>query len=469
MIDLPEEQEEYWSPMFPGFIPAEWPHRILAFFQTGRIYFQGGFVAPFVDSYENCVYTIFENNLLTFVDSIVSFPFLEDAIADPQGKVLCTKEGEPLAIRIGRKSRTRWIVRISTWDLPLEMESLDLLRRFYTYMGVGTHATPGGVGWSLMRKTWKDNHLPFHSTLNGYADQYIWQHAVGGRCDTFHVGEHFDETLEYDMRSAYLKYYEKHPTGKPGYFKHGYCDGYATYFARCSADISLWIDPPNLGPFPFREEEKPIQYPTLPGIYDTYLWKEQIDVCEGLGIDIEVHEGYGWQAFTQDNNAWATTMYTLVQQAPSDIRPLIKKSYVAAIGRHRMENNYFVLVPESEYKEGDVPVAEGSDFYAYFIHPEREYNSVNCPHWWSYTIALTNNELFRFAYPFAASGQLLATNFDSVMVLPTPEDYERFPEKADSREGPAGSWGWTKLTNVDIVAARSFKSNEKTVLPGVVR
>src|SRR5258708_3556628 len=158
MIDIPEEQEEYWSPMFPGFIPDVWPQRRLAVFFHPFLNFER--ISYKVDDYADLTSLVFQNNLLTFVDSIVSFPFLEDAIADPLGKVLCTKDGEPLAIRIVRKNKTRWIVRISTWDLPFTMESLDTLKYFYAYMKVGSHPTPGGVGWALMRKVWKANHLP---------------------------------------------------------------------------------------------------------------------------------------------------------------------------------------------------------------------------------------------------------------------------------------------------------------------
>lgn len=489
-FELPEDRpdESMSVPMFPGFVVHKPVQRVLALFEKNYenqpiICFDEGIIIGNIKSYEEVVSIVFRANLLLYTDSLVTFPWIKEAIEDPQAKVLCNKKGDPLAIRIKRHNSTRWIVRMSVWELPCSMQSLGLLRRFYDYMGVGTHPTPGGIGWAMMRKLWKQYNLPWHTTLNGYADQYIRQHSYGGRCDTPGLGQHYDELLELDMRTAYLKYYGEQGAGTAGYFKHGYCDNYATWFARCTATIhdfkykmdgsGMDTQPPALGPFPFRkeisEQETVLTYPIEPGSYETYLWAEQAEACDEYGVSVEVHEGYGWQTLSNDNQLWCDMMYFLLQQAPEELRVFIKKCIVAAIGRHRMENDFYVLAPEGQQSEKDIPIGEGREFYAYFVHNEHDFNSVNMPHYWSRTVSLCNLALLQFAYPYAVSGQLVGTNYDSVLVKPNAFDSicTRFPSKEASRLDPPGTWGWTELHNCDIPAPRSIECDEKIVRPGV--
>lgn len=474
-----DETQNASVPMFPGpsSIKKVWRH-----LAKGKLGDDGCFNVEhkvreyrFIAShltYDDMVQDIFALNLLTFVDKLSTFPFLDEAIQDPQATILCTnpKRSDPsiLSIRIKRKNETRWIVPITVWDLEHTWESIELLDNFYRYMGSGTYPTPGSLGHAMMKEQWRRLNLPRHTVLNGRADAYLREHRVGGRCDTPGLGQAYEKTLELDRGSAYLAEYERHPTGAASWFKHGFCDNYVTYFARCSVSISKNLP---LGPFPVRiwdnKFKSHLEYPSSPGMYEAFLWKEQVEECRSRDCGVFVHEGYGWYEFTHDNIPWAKLMYFKKQEASKEMEPLVKQVIVKAIGRHAMENKLYILIPESQYQEGDIAIGEDSAFYLYFVRERIDTSSTNMLHWNIYTVDMCNLDLFRFAYHFAVDNRLILTNYDSVMVVPREEDYIRWQTKEQSRKYVVGAWGWTELHNVRIVAPRSYESDEKIVRPGV--
>jgi len=61
-----------------------------------------------------------------------------------------------------------------------------------------------------------------------------------------------------------------------------------------------------------------------------------------------------------------------------------------------------------------------------------------------------------------AGNRVLLTNFDSILL-------EQASEGPTSEEETPGVWRETRLDDVDIRAARSYTSKQKTRLPGVPR
>jgi hypothetical protein len=77
---------------------------------------------------------------------------------------------------------------------------------------------------------------------------------------------------------------------------HGIPYQCATYFAKCIVCVARKLP---LGVFPVRNENGyAVNYPTEPGIYKTYLWREQVEDAEIAGCDVEVIEGYYWRVLT---------------------------------------------------------------------------------------------------------------------------------------------------------------------------
>jgi GIY-YIG catalytic domain len=76
---------------------------------------------------------------------------------------------------------------------------------------------------------------------------------------------------------------------------------YVTYFARCIIRIRtrllLGVFPVGISPVQ-NESGYGVFYPTEPGIYKAYLWKDQIEEAEIVGCEVEVIEGYGWRVLT---------------------------------------------------------------------------------------------------------------------------------------------------------------------------
>ena len=458
--------------MFPAYTRDSGPDRTLALYEakTKRITTEHGEVLP-TGSYEALVSHMFESNLLVYVHKISLLPFIGDMIDDHAATCICDKKGRLSCVRVKRGKQTRWVVQLASWDLPPEPASLPKLRQMFDYMGVGTSNTPGALGFAKMLSVWKKARLGRHTVCNGFGQRFIKATMSGGRVDTPALGHTapYMRVIELDRTSSYLAEFKKpQPCGTTVRFGNGRVDKFTTYYGNVIITI---LEKLPLGPFPVRQSKNGkewIEYPTEPGQYFAVLWKEQVEICRAAGCDVQVLDGYGWKEMTEDNAVWCDTMYDLKIHAPDDFTETsIKKSIVAGIGRHGMSDSIYRLVPESLAEYEDVPFVDNGEMYTWYIHENTDFFSVSMVHWFAYTIMLAAVELYKFALPYAADGRLLATNYDSCIVIPSPGDMEKYPSRADSRELTPGTWRWEVLTNVWIVAPRSVVCDQKAILPGI--
>ena len=91
---------------------------------------------------------------------------------------------------------------------------------------------------------------------------------------------------------------------------------YETWFCKYTITVP---QPLPLGMFPVyrdSEERKTFDYPTEPGIYQTYIWKEQMQDCLDAGCKVRMHHGWAWEAWTEDNKAWIALCQELQEYAP---------------------------------------------------------------------------------------------------------------------------------------------------------
>jgi hypothetical protein len=89
--------------------------------------------------------------------------------------------------------------------------------------------------------------------------------------------------------------------------------------------------------------------------------------------------------------------------------------------------------------------------------------SHHLPHWYSYIVMKCRLALWRRYVAEERNGnRVLMSNFDALYTAEAPT------EPTTAVDEP-GTWKQLVLHDMDIVAPRSYRSQEKTVLPGVKR
>jgi len=283
--------------------------------------------------------------------------------------------------------------------------------------------------------------------------------------DTPGLHKYYSEGLEYDEASAYLAKNVLNPTKTAIRFDRYPSDRYFTWFGHCKVKILSELA---LGPFPVRKPDGIVVYPTLPGKYDCYVWEETYERIVEAGCEVEIDGGYGWLECTMDMLPWCQKMYGLKTGALEDwLEDYIKNVIVAAIGRFGMKGEFNVVVHMDDADPSDPPViTRDGRLTEYCIHGEVNKSAIAMPHWFNYTIQQVARDTYDFALPFAERGELIATNYDSVLVLDT-EVKPNTVRKHSSISCDPGTWRWQLLTNIYVPAPRSIVANQKTRLPGV--
>jgi len=467
-------------PMFPPIRRARTPKRVLAYYTKGNIYTEIGkkfTVSDWGDLYD----LMFRENLCLFVESLSDyddFKFLYDCIIDPRASVACSKKGIAIGVILSYKNNTRWIVQFSTWNLEPGIVSILQLRKLMNYIGMGDYHTPARLGRELMYHVWRMYQLPRHTQPNGFCCEFLKKNQSGGRVDTPGLGKHYDEVIEIDMSSAYLSNFMVHPTGtsvpwhNTRYAMHR---EFPVWFGECLIDI---MEDLPLGPFPVRKYDeldrfKTIDYPTKKGTYRTYIWSSTAEVCEKYNCRVDPIAGYGWYELTADNALWSNLAYLMKKNAEYDfVEDMWKQCIVAAIGSHGMNQVFYELVPEEEADlSKDRHFTSDREAFDWVIVEKRNLSQPRMSHWFGSTLARTSNDVFSNAYKYARENRLVATNYDSIIfeIRDLQSDTGHYVSRTDARSVPAGTWRWEILHDVDIIAPRSLKSREKTILPGVDR
>lgn len=444
------------APQYPPYYTKA-PERVLAYYTPGEgivTEHNKRFVMPTdLSTLRDILWT---ENLLLFVDSIPGFPLLPELIYDyPKTEVLATTKGEAIGIRLtGEKNTSRWIVSATRWGYSASTPLLALLRVLYAYCHVGCASTPGALGQALMRHTYSEHHLRRHTRPRGAVFDLIHKHGFGGRVDTPGQGKHYERLLELDMKGAYNAHYRKHPTGtsvrcyattlaESERLTSGN-SSYVTWFGQCEIHLRRKL---SIGPFPVRLLDNGVTYPTEPGVYHCWLWREQaLDILQ-LGGTIHSINGWGWEQWTEDNTHYSAVMECLRREAPSpEIASLIKAATVAGIGRHAMNRSKQLLVPPEHKSKGDKPIHGSQDrmglLYDWYVHDFPDPYCTNMIHWHNYTVMQTNRTLFWKAKEYADRGALVATNYDAVYVSLWRYEELALPEKGSREDNDAESGTW---------------------------
>jgi len=463
-------EEEGGTPvLFPAYIEKAFKDRTLAYFEGDHLITETGDIHLCPD-FSTFLCTTFEHNLLVFLLSVPTFPFLEQAIAFPGNKVLCTEEGKPIGIRLlGARRSTRWVVSAASWGAEtLSLEWLQLLREVYDQAGVGVQSTPGSLGMALFRKSFEELHgeqwreKRLRRPPGPFAEKIRYE-SSGARSEVFQLNVQFDIAYENDQHNGYgAALAQFQPAGKTYRVRGAAVRHYAFYFVECEVTIHNTLD---LGVFPVRVSEGRNRHPVFPrdvGMYRTWLWNTEIKLAEREGCHIKILSGYGWKEATSDFQPFVQHIATLRDQAPPEIRPYFKLALVAMVGRLGMSADRYKLVAGDEREEGDRCVCDAGIAYDWWIHQEHDSYPQSMPHIFSHTLMLCRVSLYEMAKRCMQEElNVIATNTDAIIT-------EYKPAIADKGEQvETGEWTALELHHVIVTANRHLDSDEKSVHPGI--
>lgn len=460
--------------LWPRYIEKKHTQRVLAYFKDFLLVTEHG-LRKEIFTLEEFYVAIFEHNVLTFVESLPFFPFLEEAIQRGV-QPYCTKEGRVVSMFFrGPRNTTRWIVSCKSWGYqacsPLMLEEL---RATYDYCGVGTPNTAGSLGLKLMREAWKRQYgLPQYDELgecvdrgwkahrhqrpNKLACRTIQEKSSGARSETLDTEADHPLAYEIDEKNGYAAAFikEGQPTGQCFRIVAGPSPSMLKWFVRCTITIHK---PLMLGPFPVRLQDRPF-YPTQPGTYEGWLWNNEIKLARMSGCTVVEHEGYGWKEVTRDMNCWVQLMSWLRDNAPSKaVEQHVKLAIVAGIGRFNMADESYTLIPEEQAKPGIDRLAQGEAGIAlsWFIHASVEARPQTMPHWFSHTLAVAREMLYKEMLPHAEKEMIISSNTDGFIVKPEA-DISHYPEKGTPGLA-TGTFSVRTLLNVRTPAARHLEA-----------
>lgn len=404
------------------------------------------------------------------------FPWIQDAIADPHAKVKCSKTGgvTSLHMRCGRLhlavgSLSSWVQNWSTIE-PLEL--LNSIRCICEVTRTGSCLSPGSLGTNVLHRNWKGSAptYPKVSRCNLRLLELLKEFAIAGRVETF-TDRRVMFSIELDMRSAYASCCAEIPWGTPRRIASkrspAECSArYATWFARCVVTITTKLP---ISPIPLRVRGR-WTWVTKPGVYTTWLWREEVEAAIRARIYIEVQEGWGWKSLSNRLQPWVEEMESYRSYFEScerfDIGGMVKRCTVSAIGWLGCSLLRYAL--EAAYQKGNIPLVNSkgnAPISRYTLHPSEDEGAGAPNHLHTYIMMRCRLRVYERELEELWDGnELLGVNFDAIYVVrPSIRpigrgmgQWKQEPRHAASEEGlfPRARW---------------LNSEERLSLPGLRR
>lgn len=445
-----------WSyPPYP-FRPRS---RTLAADDGTRIITENGEELP-SGSYEEWVQSATGSCLDVRVDRCPHFRYLDDAIRDPHARVsgVCNgSDSSPRIVRIdwrvGNKRAT--LFGADAWQDGVDDEALRTHRQAIDLLQCGTFPTPGSLGDATIRKALdgppsavaKLRALPI--ACRGDVKKTL----VGLRTETpAEPGTYLPEATEIDRSACYVtECLAPIPCGRVRPLTdEAYVGENEWYVARCVVTITRTIP---LGPFPIRASDGTLEWPVRPGIYqDVWLTRGEVSDTRLTGCLVQVVGGWVWSEMRPFLREWAETMLKAREEAPTkEVKAYVKRTGNAAIGRHAMTG---IPLKVTTGDKAAPPLAIDGQISCYMAIPDHSRQTTNLPHVALFIWSEARRHLYARQLAEMASGNtVLLTNTDG-MILEKPSIL------------PSNGWRERTLTNLIIVADRSYWCDQKIVLPG---
>lgn len=418
------------------------------------------------------------------MDPRTGFPWLDDAIADPEAQVICAKNEGVTCIIIRQGNRWTTVTSLSRWFPEWqEMDVSTMLKHIKAVcvdVGVGIQSSPGALGAALMHKRWNEKKVT--RPPNGCRKAML-DNLVGGRVEFPREAKRLPEVVELDLRSAYASCSYDLPVGTTVYVPdsdtHGgdfLCDRFPSWYARCTVDVRTSL---RLGIFPVQNAGNELHaakwiFPKGAGTYEAWLWREEWLDCIAAGCQVTVHEAYAWEHISNGLQPWVDEMEALRYAYEANEEPvrasMVKRAIVAAIGRFGIAPEKRTLVSRAAARKGDTPLVYQKSpvpFSDRWIHVEHEENCEAPIHWHSHILMLCRRKLYyRGLEELEDGNELIGQNFDAL--------YLARPSKRPTGKG-IGEWKSVTLTpaqgeeTVNLPFSRAVVAHQKVLLPGVPR
>lgn len=457
---------------WPGYLEDTPRARTLALLDDRRIITQDGDVYA-VHSWADIKSIGLALDLELYTSEIVDSWWFAGALADTSVKVMIPASimlhaATPITSLYAQERRKRvWIICGRAWGhSSVGRDFLRCLSALFALCGVGVRPTPGSLGQALMRSHWKQEKRAFVSHPPNAARKVLLNECLGGRVDYFVTSdETFDTVFETDLTSAYCSVVDLLPGGYTVALGQEPDLTCVTYYMRCHIRI------PADGVVAFGifgiKGALSNEYPTQPGEYDAWLWKEEVDQCRRAGWVVMPQYGWGWTKWNTGLTSWSQHMFMLRQMATSldsVLAAWIKQTIVSALGRFGMPLFQWALVPETSafVQPGDIGLSLHGRQSGFVLHRTQEWNATHLSHWYSYILMRCRLVLrMRMMYEAERGNTVYMSNYDAL--------YCRLPADPVSAGYHLGNWKQAQLTSVRFPFPRGVIAAEKRTLPGVKR
>lgn len=400
------------------------------------------------------------------------------------------------------------------WGLAkLGLRALPLLRRIFDAFEVGAQSTPGAVGETLIHR-WLSSP---QSTIAKPAQKFLLDYFVGGLMATPGIGFDSSEAFELDQRRSYPTAAKMFlPVGAARYICPGsrpdpetWFGRWPWFFARIAFHISEGLSSKlTHGILGYRLPDGKMVYPTKPGMYgmgdvdteivedvdsriveytdreklvltdrgflpkveryvveeptlrertryenEVYADSETIRYAIDQGYTVIMRYGYVWFRTEDVLERWSEYLERMETELGPELRPIVKKIGVAAIGRFLARPVRMVGVPLAE-----APVRARVDAYAdedIAYVEEADPNAVPMPHWGVAIIARVRVSLLKRWDQEENDGNRVLAAYVDALTLERPSRL------------PLDGWKLEALGPTRIVGEREIVSAGKVRLPGL--
>lgn len=398
---------------------------------------------------------------------LVDSPAFGEIIADNQCRVLASKSGGVIGVLYKQGREQRSFLDSNVWGWVPCAEFLQRLRRFFDYVGVGEYASPSALGeavWRLARPVGV-------STPCAACCADLREHSLGGRADTPALGARLLEAYEIDMRSAYLAFLRRVPTGTAHRLRRE---------PWGKQRDNIWFAPCEVDTHDMESFFSPVGYRTDAGLsfpvrrngprrFVCWLWSDEVRAARDTGAHVRVvAPGWQWSVVDYENEAYLQALWRL-REGVRDAQELewLKKASLAALGRQALPPWGYVIIDDASPKrtDDDIPLVSGDlehPISGLWMHAEADdHHTPRVTHWWAYTLMKCRLALWsRMEWEHQAGNLVLMTNYDAILL--------KEPSRGPVLVNPTyGEWKQQRLTRVHIPYPRAITSREKKVLPGV--
>lgn len=390
---------------------------------------------------------------------------MDQAMADGRATVSASQsrvDQHPQIVSITWREGNKWagLFGAQSWGDGSTCDAIETHCLTCQYLNVGVYATPSSLGQATIRARL----AKWYTTMPLPCQNDLLNHLVGGRAELDSPG-YYPIAYEIDRRMAYVaESTQCLPDGAPiliGEIGLSHVSEYPHWFGRC-----MVVNGTNLkrGPFPFRSSSGRLSFPTGPGIYTAWLWKEEASDAISSGCLVYPERVWAWERSVPALRDWAEWIYAKRMNAPTpEVAAYVKRVAVAGLGWFAMRGQR-LRVRWSTDSESERVIVNGDGWpTAYVAVPDPDAQpSPIMPHWASYIWMQARRTLYAEMVSLQDRGvKAIASDFDSIITT--------LPTGYASEAASIGEWRERTLTEVSLSVPRHLVSAEKVKRPGVSR